>query len=412
MIFPGHTAMYVAQQLVVNYWIAGVIFCAYRSQSRHSKQRFENILETRNATLEIVHDARGITPLVFHSFKHPAFNLFFPSDGRKVGQRQIVIAFEMRALGHELLATLIVDDLCNRIRELLIFGIPGSRGTNAVTLHHPASAEPEQSSQAPTQRRHLSVRRGTEIRSLKFPGCKQPAVLQQENSVLNQGVVQKKVSQSNRVTALFNKRHGLSPICWRRRGRSGHPALGGIKIPITNVPDVNMTQERVHLRHSCENPHGDQPQNQAAENAPPLHDGKNQHRREDGGDQNQFAVPAHQQLRPVCRLVKRYFAWFVHDQTTAAPTANKPPSKAAAEMMKAIAQTAYTARRANSFHSPPNTSVTPIATKAIIAIAPATGPLNDCCNLVSGCSHGNACPPAAAEAGRLRIADARVSKPV
>src|SRR6202022_2238944 len=169
MIFPGHTAMYVAQQLVVNYWIAGVIFRAYRSQSRHSKQRFENILETRNATLEMVHDPRGIPPLVLHSLKHPAFNCFFPRDRRKVGQRQVVIAFEMHALGHELLATLIVDDLCNRIRELLIFGIPGSRGTNAVTLHHPASAKAEQGAQASAQRRHLSVCSGTEIRSLKFP---------------------------------------------------------------------------------------------------------------------------------------------------------------------------------------------------------------------------------------------------
>src|ERR1700682_3240645 len=181
MLFPCHTAMYVAQKLVVNYWIAGVIFCAYRSQSRHSKQRFENILETRNATLEIVHNARGIPPLVLHSFKHPAFNLFFPRDRRKVGQRQIVIAFEMHALGHELLATLIVDDLCNRVRKLLMFGIARSRGANAVTLHHPAPAQSEQRSQASAERRHLSVRRGTEIRSLKLPSHKQPAVLQQEN---------------------------------------------------------------------------------------------------------------------------------------------------------------------------------------------------------------------------------------
>src|ERR1700674_3623157 len=186
MIFPGHTAMYVAQQLVVNYWIAGVIFRAYRSQSRHSEQRFENILETRNATLEIVHDPRGIPPLVLHSFKHPAFNLFFPRDRRKVGQRQIVIAFEMHALGHELLATLIVDDLCNRIWELLMFGIAGSWGANAVTLHHPATAKSEQCSQAPAERRHLSVCRRTEIGSLKLPSRKQLAVLQQYNPVLNQ----------------------------------------------------------------------------------------------------------------------------------------------------------------------------------------------------------------------------------
>src|SRR6202030_1383382 len=178
MIFPGHTTMYVAQQLVVNYWIAGIIFRVYRSQARHGEQRLENILETRNAALEIVHDARGITPRVFHSLKHPSFNFFFPRDRRKVGQRQIVIAFEMHALGHELLATLIVDDLCNRVRELLILGIARSRGANAVTLHHPAPAQSEQSSQASAERRHLSVRRGTEIRSLKLPSRKQPAVLQ------------------------------------------------------------------------------------------------------------------------------------------------------------------------------------------------------------------------------------------
>src|ERR1700675_4892031 len=147
MIFPGHTAMYVAQQLVVNYWIASIIFRVYRSQARHGEQRLENILETRNAALEIVHDARGIPPLVLQALKHPAFYLFFPRDRRKVGQRQIVIAFEMHALGHELLATLIVDNLCNRVRKLLMFGISRSRGANAVTLHHPAPAQSEQSSQ-------------------------------------------------------------------------------------------------------------------------------------------------------------------------------------------------------------------------------------------------------------------------
>src|SRR6266478_3918797 len=172
MIFPGHTAMYVTQQLVVSYWIAGIIFRAYGFQPHHSKQRLENILETRNAALEIVQDAPGIPPLVLHALKHPAFYLFFPRDRRKVGQRQIVFAFEMHALGHELLATLIVDDLCNRVRKLLIFGVTGSRGANAVTLHHPASAKAEQGSQASAQRGHLSVRRGTEIRSLKFPCCK------------------------------------------------------------------------------------------------------------------------------------------------------------------------------------------------------------------------------------------------
>ena len=193
-----------------------------------------------------------------------------------------------------------------------MFGIAGSRGANAVTLHHPASTKPEQGSQAPTQRRHLSIRCGTEIRPLKLPSCKQTAVLQQKHPILNQGVVEKEVGKSDCVTALLNKGHGSSPIRWSCSRRSRHSALGGIEIPITNVPDINVTQERVHLRHSREDPHCDEPQNKSGKNAPPLHDCKNQHRSEDSGDQNQFPVSAHQQLRPVCRLVKRHFPWSVH----------------------------------------------------------------------------------------------------
>src|SRR5208282_5976755 len=148
----------------------------------------------------------------------------------------------MHALRHELLATLIVDDLCNRIRELLMLGIAGCRGANTVTLHHPASAKPEQSSQSSAQRRHLSVRSGTEVRSLKFPSCKQTSILQQENPVLNQGAVEQKVGEPDCVMTLFNKWHGLSPIRWSCCRRSIHSALRGIEGPITNVPDIDVTQ--------------------------------------------------------------------------------------------------------------------------------------------------------------------------
>src|SRR6266851_9048371 len=70
MIFPRHAAVYIAQQFVVNHWIAGSVLCAYGLQARHGEQRLENILERRNATLEIVHDSRGIPPLVLHALKH------------------------------------------------------------------------------------------------------------------------------------------------------------------------------------------------------------------------------------------------------------------------------------------------------------------------------------------------------
>src|ERR1700674_5872920 len=171
--------MYVAQQFVMNHRIAGRVFRAYRFQARYSEQRLENIFETRNAALEIFYDTRGIPPLVLHALKHPSLNLLFSGNGRKVGQRKVVVAVEMHAFRHELLTTLIVDDLCNRIRELLMFGIAGSWRANAVTLDHPAPAKSKQRSQSPAERRHLSVCRRTEIRSLKLPSRKQPAVLQQ-----------------------------------------------------------------------------------------------------------------------------------------------------------------------------------------------------------------------------------------
>src|SRR5258708_26431785 len=127
--------MYIAQQFIMNHRIADIVFSAYRFQARYSEQRLENILETRNAALEIIYDARGIPPLVLHALKHPSLDLLFSGNGRKVGQRKVVVAIEMHAFRHELLATLIVDDLCDRIWELLMFGIAASRGANAVALH-------------------------------------------------------------------------------------------------------------------------------------------------------------------------------------------------------------------------------------------------------------------------------------
>src|SRR6266481_6160844 len=133
--------MCVAQQFVMNHKIAGSVLRAYRFQARYREQRLENILETRNAALEIIYDTRGIPPLVLHPLKHPSLDLFFSGNGWKVGQRKIVVTIEMHAFRHELLATLIVDNLCNRIRELLMFGIAWSRGANAVALNHPAPAK-------------------------------------------------------------------------------------------------------------------------------------------------------------------------------------------------------------------------------------------------------------------------------
>src|SRR6516164_10615479 len=53
-----------------------------------------------------------------------------------------------------------------------------------------------------------------------------------------------------------------------------------------------------------------------------------------------------------------------------------------------------------------------MATSAMTAIAPATGPLNDCCKRVNGASQGSACPPPAANEGKLKTTEPKVSEPV
>src|SRR5215469_2392121 len=68
----------------------------------------------------------------------------------------------------------------------------------------------------------------------------------------------------------------------------------------------------------------------------------------------------------------------------------------------AIAQTANTPLRANSFHSPPNIKVTPMAANAIIAISTATGPLSEFCNVCNGASQGRPVCPVPANNGVVR----------
>src|ERR1700757_5413171 len=68
----------------------------------------------------------------------------------------------------------------------------------------------------------------------------------------------------------------------------------------------------------------------------------------------------------------------------------------------AIAQTANTPLRANSFHSPPNINVTPMAANAMIAISTATGPLSEVCNVCNGASQGRPVCPVPANNGVVR----------
>ena len=91
-------------------------------------------------------------------FEHPALYLFLGLDGRKIRERQEVVALEVSAFVHELLATFIVDHPRHCMRESALLRIARCAGTDQVRVEHPAAAEPEDGVQPGGQRMHLSMR--------------------------------------------------------------------------------------------------------------------------------------------------------------------------------------------------------------------------------------------------------------
>src|SRR5437016_10815470 len=80
---------------------------------------------------------------------------------------------------------------------------------------------------------------------------------------------------------------------------------------------------------------------------------------------------------------------------TAPPTPNALERRLAEKTSTETIKASSAARRPNSFISPPQISVAPVAKIPIRAIISATGPVSDCSVLPRGISHGIAPQPAA-----------------
>ena len=89
------------------------------AQAFGPEQRGEDVLEHLHSRLEpfedLVDDAGTALPAA--PFEHPPLYFLFRLDGRKIRERKEVLALEVRALVHELLAALIIDHPRHCVRE-------------------------------------------------------------------------------------------------------------------------------------------------------------------------------------------------------------------------------------------------------------------------------------------------------
>jgi hypothetical protein len=84
----------------------------------------------------------------------------------------------------------------------------------------------------------------------------------------------------------------LAPIHWRCGFATIETTLCWIESAVPDVTEVNLPKEGVRFAHSCQNPDRRNPQHDSSDDAPPLHNGKNKHGRQNGKDEHHLPIPA------------------------------------------------------------------------------------------------------------------------
>src|SRR5262249_25540078 len=113
------------------------------SEPFNMKDRIENSLECGDLRPKSCKGVTGSPLLALLPLKHPALDFLLGFKRREVSQAQKVFAFEVHALGHELLTAFVVDNPRSDIREGSLFRVFRSSGPNCVELKHPTTAESE-----------------------------------------------------------------------------------------------------------------------------------------------------------------------------------------------------------------------------------------------------------------------------
>ena len=160
VIFAADATAKIAQQLVVDLRKAVFVNEFMPGQAFDPEERREDVLEHLHSRLEpfedLVNDAG--TAVTVAPFEHPPLYLFLRLNRRKIREREEVIALEVSAFLHELLATFIIDHPRHCMRERTLLRVAGGSGADQVRVQHPTAAEAEDGIQPGSQSMHFSMR--------------------------------------------------------------------------------------------------------------------------------------------------------------------------------------------------------------------------------------------------------------
>src|ERR1700733_6908143 len=125
MILAAHAAPQKAQKTIMNLGEGVVVSNHQPLQPVRLEQLAEHVFEYVHAVRETVENLLGcpVGAARCAAVEHPALHSFFDFEWGKVGQSQEVLGLVVRALLHELLPPLVVDDARYAIWKRALLGI-------------------------------------------------------------------------------------------------------------------------------------------------------------------------------------------------------------------------------------------------------------------------------------------------
>jgi len=87
------------------------------------------------------------------------------------------------------------------------------------------------------------------------------------------------------------------------------PALSWVKLSVTDVPEVYLSQQGIGFSHALQDPYGTDPKHHRQADAPPGTQAEAQGGSREGGDQDQFPIRTQQLVGPVDGRVNHHGPW-------------------------------------------------------------------------------------------------------
>ena len=145
MVLARYTPAQITKKSIMDVRESVIIIELQTAQTFHREKALESIFKCGDLRFEPGECAGRAASRFIFPIKNPARNLFLIFQRREIGESEEVIAFIVRACGHELLPSFVVDDPRSGIRECALVWILGSQRANRVALNHPPASETKNS---------------------------------------------------------------------------------------------------------------------------------------------------------------------------------------------------------------------------------------------------------------------------